>query len=469
MISSGDSGESADDPNVPTISRYEAELAEEGPPVVVAAAAATGESGDGGLQRKAEDDVLNELEERRQAYITWKAAVFTELRKIEYFVRRKAEQQERQAQEQLQTTLSFTPFKESEPEEAEDILKEFETAFDTTVVTGKDSPRPKKLPYLLLDLEWYNTVPEKERFRQVTEWRPFSMASLASAKADQDFHENPFRNQSETYKEGELTTEFRRKRLGKYINEELSKKHQLDTKGQRQEALEKAAYQEDLNMIEQLPSRISVLENKEPEVTESDSYIKPRDFVSPAESLKFNEEKLRKDIAEALGKQKKCVFCRPAEIRPKLDPMNFALLTFFMTPGGDIIPRRHNGNCRRHQKKLAITVRRSKNLGILSYKRGGFMINSPFCEYTDTGPDGLNREADEFEADLKRYSRNVAGENDDGEDADDYEIDSEEEEELIDELEECNDESEEQERQPQVSKGGGRSNLFPDLDLGRPE
>jgi len=67
-----------------------------------------------------------------------------------------------------------------------------------------------------------------------------------------------------------------------------------------------------LNMIEQLPSRISVLENKEPEVTESDSYIKPRDFVSPAESLKFNEEKLRKDIAEALGKQKKCVFCRYA-------------------------------------------------------------------------------------------------------------------------------------------------------------
>jgi ribosomal protein S18 len=90
--------------------------------------------------------------------------------------------------------------------------------------------------------------------------------------------------------------------------------------------------------------------------------------------------------------------------------MNVALLTMFMTPMGDIIGRRHNGNCRRHQRKLATTIKRAKHMGIFSYKYSSFTIYSPFHappevyaeddgeddEY-ETGDEGDVGEMDEYE------------------------------------------------------------------------
>ncbi len=50
----------------------------------------------------------------------------------------------------------------------------------------------------------------------------------------------------------------------------------------------------------------------------------------------------------------------------------------FMTGAGDILSRRQTGNCRRHQRKLSRTIKRSKHMGIFEYKRAGFTVYSPF-------------------------------------------------------------------------------------------
>lgn len=135
-----------------------------------------------------------------------------------------------------------------------------------------------------------------------------------------------------------------------------------------------------LTLIENIHSERASEEVTEPEVTQQDKYTKPEGFVSATDMLKFGEDKLQADYQKALKKVKKCIFCQPAAKRPVLDPMNVSLLTAFMTAAGDIIPRKHNGNCRRHQRKLASTIKRAHNMGIFSYKYGGFTIYSPFHE-----------------------------------------------------------------------------------------
>eukprot|EP01089_Gocevia_fonbrunei_P020540 TRINITY_DN7687_c0_g1_i1.p1 TRINITY_DN7687_c0_g1~~TRINITY_DN7687_c0_g1_i1.p1 ORF type:complete len:165 (-),score=31.60 TRINITY_DN7687_c0_g1_i1:72-566(-) len=73
-----------------------------------------------------------------------------------------------------------------------------------------------------------------------------------------------------------------------------------------------------------------------------------------------------------------CAFCKPQPFRPVLDPTNVHLLSLFMTPAGNILPRRIVGNCSKHQRRLARTIKRAKHLGLFSYKDRRFTIVSPF-------------------------------------------------------------------------------------------
>ncbi|KAL6046728.1 30S ribosomal protein S18 [Balamuthia mandrillaris] len=77
-------------------------------------------------------------------------------------------------------------------------------------------------------------------------------------------------------------------------------------------------------------------------------------------------------------RQKSCVFCRPFWARPELDPMNVPLLMSFMTGTGLIFPKRVSGCCAKHQRKLAKTIKRARNMGIFHNKRGGFAVENPF-------------------------------------------------------------------------------------------
>jgi small subunit ribosomal protein S18 len=170
-----------------------------------------------------------------------------------------------------------------------------------------------------------------------------------------------------------------------------------------------------LAMVENISGEESTEEIVEPEVTRDDKYIKPPGFVSATDMLKFSEEKMQSDLDKLMKKAKKCVFCRPSAQRPVLDPMNVSLLTMFLTPTGDIIGRRHNGNCRRHQRKLATTIKRAKHMGIFSYKYGGFTIYSPFHEPPETYAE------DDGEGDEEQY-----GESDEEGDYSDYDDDEDE-------------------------------------------
>lgn len=74
----------------------------------------------------------------------------------------------------------------------------------------------------------------------------------------------------------------------------------------------------------------------------------------------------------------RCLFCDPNQPRRVLDPMNIPLLLNFMTPSGYIQSRRRTGMCERMQKRVSRTIKHARNLGLFSYKNGGFYINFPY-------------------------------------------------------------------------------------------
>ncbi|KAL6077928.1 30S ribosomal protein S18 [Balamuthia mandrillaris] len=92
----------------------------------------------------------------------------------------------------------------------------------------------------------------------------------------------------------------------------------------------------------------------------------------------YLEARDEEDRKPQFVRQKACVFCRPFWARPELDPMNVPLLMSFMTGTGLIFPKRVSGCCAKHQRKLAKTIKRARNMGIFHNKRGGFAVENPF-------------------------------------------------------------------------------------------
>lgn len=64
-------------------------------------------------------------------------------------------------------------------------------------------------------------------------------------------------------------------------------------------------------------------------------------------------------------KKKKCRFCADKTI--KIDYLNFQLLHRFVTERGKIVPSRITGCCAKHQRKIAVAIKRARNIGILPY------------------------------------------------------------------------------------------------------
>jgi len=86
-------------------------------------------------------------------------------------------------------------------------------------------------------------------------------------------------------------------------------------------------------------------------------------------------------LRPVMYKQDKCQFCRPAPFRPLLDPLNIHVLSKYLTIHGLITPKRYNGNCAKHQRRLARTIKRAHYLGVITYKEGGFEIDDPFEDH----------------------------------------------------------------------------------------
>ena len=65
------------------------------------------------------------------------------------------------------------------------------------------------------------------------------------------------------------------------------------------------------------------------------------------------------------SRRKVCRFCvdKTVEIDYK-DPQT---LRYFITDRGKIVPRRVSGNCARHQRKVAVAIKRSRKIALMPY------------------------------------------------------------------------------------------------------
>lgn len=65
------------------------------------------------------------------------------------------------------------------------------------------------------------------------------------------------------------------------------------------------------------------------------------------------------------GRKKVCRFC--AEKNFKVDYKDQNTLKYFVTERGKIIPRRISGNCAKHQRHIAVAVKRARGLALIPY------------------------------------------------------------------------------------------------------
>ena len=65
------------------------------------------------------------------------------------------------------------------------------------------------------------------------------------------------------------------------------------------------------------------------------------------------------------GRKKVCRFC--AEKNAKVDFKDQATLKYFVTERGKIIPRRISGNCAKHQRQVAMAIKRARGLALIPY------------------------------------------------------------------------------------------------------
>jgi len=65
------------------------------------------------------------------------------------------------------------------------------------------------------------------------------------------------------------------------------------------------------------------------------------------------------------GRKKVCRFC--ADRNLKVDYKEAPALKLFITERAKIIPRRISGNCARHQREVAVAIKRARILGLLPF------------------------------------------------------------------------------------------------------
>src|SRR5690606_41013621 len=65
------------------------------------------------------------------------------------------------------------------------------------------------------------------------------------------------------------------------------------------------------------------------------------------------------------SRRKMCRFC--ADETVQLNYKNVAMLKHFITERGKLVPRRISGNCARHQRALALAVRRARMIALVPF------------------------------------------------------------------------------------------------------
>src|SRR5271167_3675139 len=69
------------------------------------------------------------------------------------------------------------------------------------------------------------------------------------------------------------------------------------------------------------------------------------------------------------GRRKVCRFCADKSL--KVDFKDVRTLQSFVTEGGKIVPARTSGNCAKHQRQLAIAIKRARVVALLPFSTMG--------------------------------------------------------------------------------------------------
>ena len=74
---------------------------------------------------------------------------------------------------------------------------------------------------------------------------------------------------------------------------------------------------------------------------------------------------LGKSQSRHSGRRRVCRFCADTTI--SIDYKNPQILKNFITDRGKITPRRISGNCAKHQRRLALAIRRARMIALMPY------------------------------------------------------------------------------------------------------
>jgi len=79
-----------------------------------------------------------------------------------------------------------------------------------------------------------------------------------------------------------------------------------------------------------------------------------------------NTERSTKQTQKKFFHRKKfCRFCTDSNL--KIDYKYPAVLNNFVTERGKIMPRRITGNCARHQRELAVAIKRARAIAVMPF------------------------------------------------------------------------------------------------------
>ncbi len=79
----------------------------------------------------------------------------------------------------------------------------------------------------------------------------------------------------------------------------------------------------------------------------------------------MSEDRARRPMRARSTRRKVCAFC--ADKSETIDYKDVAKLRKYLTERGKIMPRRASGTCAKHQRQLAIAIKRARIMALLPY------------------------------------------------------------------------------------------------------
>lgn len=84
------------------------------------------------------------------------------------------------------------------------------------------------------------------------------------------------------------------------------------------------------------------------------------------QDVKEDSEKTVRKFRKPIAKKKVCAFC--VDKNNTIDYKDGNKLKRYITENGKILPRRQTGVCARHQRELAVAIKRARVMAILPFK-----------------------------------------------------------------------------------------------------